>query len=219
VAVEHTYDVVGPVTTLGVGLSTVVVGTNGGQVYTLYDDGEAFYPLWRRRVAGGVKDLAVEDGSSVLVSVFGDHVYRLRGGARTGTTRWRAAFTANDFVAAESHVVGTNLATLTSIGSGNGEKQWSHSGNYGCAPAGAGDRFYVGAAYDDDSKGGYLAAYPLGEGGGPLGGSLIGGGPDRSWKRDLPGVPAGIAVADGALLAVTGRNDTADRAYAFDPAD
>ena len=212
--VEHTYDAVGPVTALCSGRTTVVVGTEGGQVYELYDDGEEFYPLWQRRVEGGVQDLAVLDGGSVAVSVFGDYVYRLQNGAHAGSSRWETEFTANDFVAAKSHVVGTNLARLASIEGQRGEKRWSRSGNYGCAPAGAGDTFYVGADYESNEKGGYLAAYPLGESGG-----LLSDTPDRRWKRDLPGVPTGgLAVADGALIATTRRENDGTRLRVFDPA-
>ncbi|WP_435181851.1 PQQ-binding-like beta-propeller repeat protein [Halorussus sp. AFM4] len=212
--VEHTYDVVGEVTALAMGRITAVVGTNGGEVYELYDDGEAFYPLWRRRVAGGVRDLAVEDGGSVLVSVFGDYVYRLRNGAHAGTSAWRAEFTANDFAAAGSRLVGANLSSTASIGLRDGEKRWSRSGGGSCAPAAAGDTFYVGGEYGDDAKGGYLAAYPLGGSDG-----LLSDGPKPRWKRDLPGKPTGgLTVADGALLAVTRGGDAPDRAHAYDPA-
>ncbi|NHN61346.1 MULTISPECIES: PQQ-binding-like beta-propeller repeat protein [Halorussus] len=212
-AVERSYDAVGEVTALATDRITVVVGTNGGQVYELYDDGDAFYPLWRRRVAGGVQDLAIEDGGSVLVSVFGDHVYRLQNGSHAGTSRWRAAFTANDLLLAGSRVVGTNLSSTASIGLRDGEKRWSRSGGASCAPAAAGDTFYVGDEHEDDSEGGYLAAYPLGGSDG-----LFSDGPKPRWKRDIPGTPTGgLTVADGALLAVTRRSDAADRAYAFDP--
>ncbi|MFC4553156.1 MULTISPECIES: PQQ-binding-like beta-propeller repeat protein [Halorussus] len=210
--VERTYDAVGQVTALAAGRVTVVVGTNGGEVYEFHDDGDAFYPLWRRRVAGGVQDIAVEDGGSVLVSVFGDYVYRLRNGAHAGTNRWRAEFTANDFAAARSRLVGTNLSSTASIGLRDGEKQWSRSGGASCAPAAAGDTFYVGGD-NEDSTGGYIVAYPLDGGDGPFR-----DGPKPRWKRDLPGRPTGgLTVADGALLTVT-RGSDADRACAFDPA-
>lgn len=212
--VERTYDAVGPVTALGSGRTTVVVGTEGGQVYELYDDGEEFYPFWQRRVEGGVQDLAIDDGGSVVVSVFGDYVYKLQGGAHAGSSRWEAEFTANDFVAAKSHIVGTNLARLASIEERSGEKQWSRSGDYGCAPAGAGDTFYVGGDYEGGKEGGYLAAYPLGESGG-----LFFDTPERRWKRDLPGVPTGgLTVADGALISTTRRENDGTRLRVFDPA-
>jgi len=162
-SVAKTRDVIGPVSTLCAGRLTVVVGTKGGHVYEFYDDGEAFYPLWERRVAGAVRDVAVVDGGSVVVSVFGDYTYKLRNGAHAGSNRWRAEFTANNFVAAKRTVVGTNLSTLATFDSRDGEKRWTRSGSYDCAPAAAGDRFYVGGEYDD-REGGYLAAYPLGEG-------------------------------------------------------
>ncbi|WP_135854245.1 outer membrane protein assembly factor BamB family protein [Halorussus salinus] len=212
--VVYTYDAVGAVTALAGTRGTVMVGTNGGQVYELYEDGESFYPLWRRRVAGGVRDIAVANGGSVVVSVFGDYVYRLQNGAHAGSDRWRTEFTANHFAVTESTVVGVNLSSLAVLGERNGEKRWTRSGTYNCAPAAAGDRFYVGGEYDDDSKGGYLAAYPLGAGGG-----LLGGNPERAWKRDLPGVPVGgLTVADGALLAVTEGENGDHRLRAFDPA-
>ncbi|UPV76526.1 PQQ-binding-like beta-propeller repeat protein (plasmid) [Halorussus limi] len=213
-SVAKTRNVLGPVASLCAGRSTVVVGTKGGHVYEFYQDGEAFYPLWGRRVAGGVQDVAVVDGGSVVVSVFGDYVYKLRNGAHAGSNRWRAEFTANDFVAAKTDVVGTNLSTLTSLNASDGDPRWSRSGKYVAGPAAAGDRFYVGGEYDGDSNGGYLAAYPLGKGG-----KLLGGEPERAWKRELPGTPVGgLTVADGALLTVTKRQDGDDNLYVFDPA-
>lgn len=212
--VVYTYDAVGAVTALAGTRGTVAVGTNGGQVYEFYEDGESFYPLWRRRVAGGVQDIAVGNGGQLLVSVFGDYVYKLQSGAHAGSDRWRTEFTANHFAVADSSVVGVNLSSLAVLGGHDGEEGWTRSGDYNCAPAAAGDRFYVGGGYEGQSNGGYLAAYPLGTDGG-----LLGGHPERAWKRDLPGTPVGgLAVADGALLAVTEGENGDHRLRVFDPA-
>jgi outer membrane protein assembly factor BamB len=211
-AVVRTDDAMGAVAALAGGRGTVTVGTKGGHVYEFYDDGEAFYPLWERRVAGGVQDIAVV-GGRVLVSVFGDYVYKLKNGAHAGSERWRTKFTANHFAVAGSTVVGVNLSSLAVLGERNGEERWTRSGNYNCAPAAAGDRFYVGGEYDGDSKGSYLAAYPLGKGN-----RLLGGEPGRAWKRDLPGTPVGgLTVADGAVFTVTEGKNTDHRLHVFDP--
>lgn len=55
---------------------------------------------------------------------------------------------------------------------------------------------------------------PLGEDGGILSGT-----PEKRWHHDLAGTPAGgLTVTDGALIAVTSREDGTDRIHVSDPA-
>jgi outer membrane protein assembly factor BamB len=206
--VKHTVDVFGRVTTLA-HRRTLLVGTYGGEVYSFYDDGQRLLGLWRRKVGGAVTAIAVPDGA--YVATFGGPLYRLSDGAFAGSSKWEHERGATNLAATPHDVVGTNAATMRVLEARTGNQKWSLDNASQCSPAIAGDTLYVGTgngieAYALDS-GTTIAGYEYGYG-------------EKRWSFSTKSAPLdGIAVADGAVFAVTGANkDGASTVYALDPA-
>ena len=206
--VKHTVDVFGRVTTLAY-RRTLLVGTSGGEVYSFYDDGHRLQGLWRRKVGGAVTAISFPDG--VYVATFGGPLYRLSGSLRAGASRWEHEHGATNLAATAHDVVGTNAATMRVLEARTGNQKWILDNASQCSPAIAGDTLYVGTndgieAYALDS-GTTIAGYEYGYG-------------EKRWSFSTPSAPLeGIAVADGAVFAVTGANkDGTSMVYALDPA-
>lgn len=209
--VSPAFDVFGPVTAIAHRRS-LVVGTEGGEVYDLLD-GTPMRGLWRRKLGGAVTDVAVAE-STVAVATFGGPVYRLQAGAHAGSSRWEFEAGAIHAVATPHDVVGVDGGGLAVLDEHTGEPRWRRDRSYPCAPAGAGGTLYAGVGERGDDGHGHVAAYRLSGGSG-----LPGLGP-RRWRFDLDSVPSeGLAVADGAVLVVTqGREDVPPRALALESA-
>lgn len=203
--VRATRDLLGAVAALATFAGEVLsVGTRGGQVYSLYHRGDRLQALWRRRVPGAVTDLAAAGGSGVYVTVFGNHAFRLMGGAHAGANAWTVPEMGEHLVAAND-VFLTNQAAVTRLdtGPGMGQASTGWATDHGsCAPAAAGDTLYVGHG---DTAGppesGFVAALPLDASG------FLGGPPRERFRHDVGGRPVGVSVADGALFVPVHRAD------------
>ncbi|MDS0294414.1 PQQ-binding-like beta-propeller repeat protein [Halogeometricum luteum] len=198
-------EVFGAVSKLAHAFTTLVVGTTGGEVYSLYD-GRGF---WRRKVGGSVEALAVDGGSGAYVGTFGGGVYRLAGGAHAGQTRWRARRgpTAHDALAlADGIVVGTDLSGASGLHHRTGEVRWEIDGTFGAPPAASGSLAYLAGE-------GEVVAVAL-DGGYGFGDARIDA---TRWRVPVEGVPThGVSVANGALfLATRGRDGSSPRVYAL----
>ena len=170
-------------------------GTRGGELL-------AFFGLldprgsWRRDVDGGVTQVALLDGSSVVVSTSEGPVSR-RNASRGGAARWK-----RDVGGSEGVVVGPNTYAvgpgLASVGTRTGEGHWQVDDALEAAPAGAGDTVYSGGD-------GFIAAYGTGGGAG-IGGYRFGA---ERWRHDVDGsVSTGVSVADGAVFGTAYREET-----------
>jgi len=206
-------EVFGPVTALAHHRS-LLVGTESGEVYDLFPHHGEFTGLWRRKVDGWVTALAARDGA-IFVGTFGGSVYRLQDGADVGTSRWEADRGAINLAATGGDVVGSDGAGLRTFDARTGTAGWEHEGHYGAAPAIAGDTVYVGGGEMGENGNGFVAAYALsgGTGVGPL---TVGG---KRWRFTVESaVMEGVAVADGAVFAVTqSLREAPARVYALDP--
>ncbi|SEO26393.1 Outer membrane protein assembly factor BamB, contains PQQ-like beta-propeller repeat [Halogranum amylolyticum] len=197
-----TFEVYGHVSRLVSRGNVVHAGTEGGEVYALYD-GEG---LWRRKLPGKITALGAQhDGGDVLASTFGGGVFRLRDGAHAGRTRWHTEdgpVAHEAFVVADGRVCGTDLADATVLDERSGDVQWEVDGDFGVPPAGAGDTLYLGG---EDG----IVAYRL-DGGFGVDDVRFGG---KRWHYPFEGsVGSGVTVADGAVFAVdTGGEDAPSR--------
>jgi outer membrane protein assembly factor BamB len=192
--VRWSFDVFGRVTCLVARDPLVYVGTEGGEVYALYD-GEG---LWRRKLPGKITALATGDGSGdVFAGTFGGGVFRLRTAAHAGRTDWhaeRGPVAHGAFVVAGDRVFGTDLSGMDALRADSGRTAWTVEGELGVPPAAAGDTLYLGG----DSG---VSAYDLGGGFG-VEGLRIGA---KRWSFPFEGgVRGGVTVADGAAFAVDG---------------
>lgn len=207
-------EVFGPVTALAHD-DTLLVGTESGEVYDMFVHHEKFTGLWRRKLDGWVTSLVASDGD-VFAGTFGGPVYSLRDGADVGTSRWEVGHGAMQLAATGRDVVGSDGGGLETYDSRSGETRWERGGRFGAAPAIAGDTVYVGGGNQGEDGNGFVAAYALSGGTGikPL---RFGG---KRWQLDVESaVMEGVAVADGAVFAVTqSLNDSPSRVYALDPA-
>ena len=212
--VEHETEVLGAVTALA-SRTSLLVGTEGGEVYDLYEHRDTLVALWRRKVAGSVTDLAMAD-TAITVATFGGPLYRLRDGAFAGSSRWEYERGAINLAATSYDVFGTDLADLQSVHHRTGDQQWTVDGSFDCGPAVAGDTLYVGGGEPGERGSGFVAGYAL-DGGLRKFGIPFGG---QRWRYEVDSaVMHGIAVADGAVFALTqGKKDVPPRAYALDPA-
>lgn len=206
-------EVFGPVTALAHG-GMLLVGTGGGEVYSLFRDRDGFTGQWRRRVGGSVTSLAVAPDGAIFVGTFGGPLYRLQDGAHAGTSRWEAEQGATNLAATGGDVVGSGGAGLQQFDSRSGSAGWNREGRYDAAPAIAGDTVYVGGQNDDAS--GFVAAYALSGGTGIIPLTISA----KRWQFNVEsGVTEGVAVADGAVFAVTqGGEQSQSQVYALDEA-
>jgi outer membrane protein assembly factor BamB len=205
------FEVYGPVRALAFE-GGPLVGTEGGEVYALFEDSRySLIGLWRRKLDGMITAISAA-GSVLAVGTFGGPVYRLQDGAHAGRSRWEYDFTANHLANTGSDVVGVNPSGLATLQYRTGSVEWKKETGYEAGPAIAGDTLYVGGG-DRDGKS-YVDAYPV-EGGLGVADYRLG---DRGWRfrTDSP-VTEGLAVADGAVFALTaGGEDTSPKAYALE---
>lgn len=209
-SVSPAFEVFGVVTTLAHRRS-LLVGTEGGEVYELFGGGDGLRGQWRRKLAGPVVDVATV-GDTVVVATFGGPVYRLEG-SLTGANRWVFDGGASSgVVVAPNHVVAADGGGLGVLDLRTGDSRWSRDRSYPCAPAAAGDTLYAGVGELGEEGRGHVAAYRLSGGGGLLGPGR------RRWRFDLDSAPIeGLAVADGAVVAVTqGREGAPPRTLALE---
>ena len=211
-------EVFGSVTALAHNTS-LLVGTEGGEVYSFSVGDHGFSAQWRRKVVGSVRAIVSFD-SDIYVATWGGPVYRLQGGPDAGSSRWKAERGAVGGLAAASRdVVGCDLSGLRTFDAHSGDVKWGREGEFTAAPAIAGDTVYIGGETEDKGGSGFVAAYALsgGSGVGPL---QVGG---KRWQFDVESdrpIGPGIAVADGAVFACTEglKGDTGPQMYALDPA-
>lgn len=204
--VENTAEVFGPVSTLAHERS-LLVGTESGEVYSLFEHHDTLTGLWRRKLDGAVTDVAVAD-AVISIATFGGPMYRLQDGAHAGSSRWESDSRAKHLAATPYHVYGSDAGGLDALHYRTGEAEWKRDdGEFNCAPAVAGDTLYVG----NDAS---VEAYALNSG---VAGVRL---RRRRWSHAVESrVVDGIAVADGAVFAVTRGNDDAPaKAHALDPA-
>jgi outer membrane protein assembly factor BamB len=206
------YGLFGPVTHLrGRGeLPVVHAGTEAGEVYALYERDDEPVGLWRRKLGGKIESMAVDDGGDVFTSTFGGKLRRLAGGAHAGSDRWvnEAGGTSTGGLVIARDVYGLNLAGFVAVDTRTGGTDWQvRSGgayDFTAGPAAAGDTVYAGR---EDA----VVAFPL-DGGGPL---ALGGRKRFSYGLESPPT-AGLAVADGAVFAVTqGEKNVPPRLHAL----
>lgn len=207
-------EVFGPVTALAHG-SSLLVGTESGEVYELFVHHEEFTGLWRRKISGWVTTIATRDGD-IYVGTFGGPVYRLQDGAEVGASQWEVEHGSTHLAATGRDVVGSDGGGLYTFDSRTGSTNWNRKGNYDAAPAIAGDTVYIGGGEKGEDGTGFVEAYALSGGTGidPL---TFGG---RRWRFSVESaVMEGVAIADGAVFAVTqGLEESPSRVYALDPA-
>ena len=187
-----TFEVYGRVSRVATRGNVVYAGTEGGEVYALYD-GEG---RWRRKLPGKITALAaLGNTGEVVASTFGGGVFRLRDNAHAGRTRWhaeRGPVAHRAFVVANGRVVGTDLSNAETLNERTGETQWSVDGTYGTPPAAAGNTLYLGG----DTG---ITAHAL-DGGVGVDGLRFGG---KRWHHPFEGsVASGVTVAGDALFAV-----------------
>lgn len=208
-------EVFGPVTALAHGRS-LKVGTESGEVYDLFVHHEEFTGLWRRKVDGWVRSLTLARDGGIYVGTFGGPVYRLQDAAKVGASRWELDEGATHLAATGGDVVGSDGAGLRTIDARGGTIGWKEQGNYDVAPAIAGDTVYIGGGEKGENGSGFVAGYAL-SGGAGVGPLTVGG---RRWQFDVESaVMEGVAVADGAVFAVTQAVDgTPSRVYALEAA-
>ena len=208
-------EVFGPVTTLAHGRS-LLVGTESGEVYNLLPRDETFTGLWRRKVDGWVTDIGRSRERDVSVGTFRGTVYSLLDGADVGSSRWSVEDGGTHLAVTGEDIVATDGSGLRTLDARTGSVAWEREGKYDAAPAIAGDTVYVGGGKKGENGTGFVAAYPLsgGTGVGPL---TING---QRWRFDTESaVIEGVAVADGAVFAVTqGPVESPSRVYALDAA-
>lgn len=196
---------------------TPIFATESGEVYGLYDHHNEFAGRWRQKVDGMVTALTVRE-NLIYAATFGGPTYCLTDD-RVGTTRWEAERGPIDLATTGADVVGTDGGGLQLFDARTGEAGWERDGAFDAAPAIAGDTIYVGgevgSSFDENSRG-FVAAYELGGGTG-IGPLRFAG---ERWRHEVDStVMEGIAVADGAVFAVTADvGDSRGRAYALDPA-
>lgn len=190
-------EVFGPVTALAHG-SSLLVGTESGEVYNLFVHHDTFTGLWRRRVEGWVESLTATNGA-IYVGTFGGPVYSLDD-SDVGTSHWELKRGATHLAATDEAVIGSHAASLQTIDARSGDVRWAREGNYDVAPAIAGDTIYIGGGEKGRNGTGFVAAYALSGGTGP--GPLRVGG--QRWRHPVESaVMEGVAIADGAVFAVT----------------
>jgi outer membrane protein assembly factor BamB len=211
---EHTVDLLGAVTALASRFS-LVVGTEGGEVYQLYEHRDTLMALWRRKLGGAVTDISLVD-TTIAVSTFGGPLYRLQDGAHAGSSRWEYDRGAIHLAMTDYGVFGTDGGGLRAVDARTGDEQWTVDGSFDCGPAVAGDTLYVGGGESGEDATGFVEAYAL-DGGLRSFGLPFGG---RRWRYEVDSaVGHGLAVADGAVFAVTyGGKGAPARAHALDPA-
>jgi outer membrane protein assembly factor BamB len=208
--VKQTVDVFGGVTALAYGPFSLFVGTFSGEVYEFPLTGSGLNALWRRKVGGAVQAIVMPE-SDLYVATFDGPLYRLSGGARVGSSRWETEPGSMHLAATPHDVVGTNLSTVRVVDSRTGDEKWTLDNSSGCTPAIAGDTLYVGMPNA-------VEAYAL-DSGTTIAGARFGFG-EKRWSFPTKTAPIhGLAVADGAVFAVTkGVKDHSPKVYALDPA-
>lgn len=196
-AVVKTTDVFGEVSALSF-FRSLLVGTRGGEVSDFFDDGDRFQGLWRRELGGAVTDLAL-DGGAVHAATFGGPVYRLQDGAHAGSSRWEFDPGGVHLAATPHDVFPADGGGIEALDGQTGERRWQRDGRFDARPAVAGDTVFAG-----DERG--VMAFEASGG--------------VRWTHDTDSrVAEGLAVADGAVFAVTAGSESApSRAYALDPA-
>lgn len=209
-AVLHT-DVFGAVSRLAFA-GGIVVGTEGGELYSFYDDGNRLQGLWRRKLPGAVTAIASSDGG-LYVATFGGPLYRLSDGAHAGNSRWTAEGGATHLAATPYDAVGSDLGGLGLYHYRTGEQRWGVDGRYGASPAVAGDLLVAGGGERGEGGSGFVAGYDVRGG---LAGGL--GGRSRWTFETESAVMEGITVADGAVFAATQGIGAPPRLYVLDPA-
>jgi outer membrane protein assembly factor BamB len=189
---EWTFDVFGRVTKLAAAFNLLYVGTEGGEVYALYSG----RGLWRRKLPGSIRALAVDGSSTVYAGTFGGGVFRLMSGAHAGRTRWHAEEgpTAHGaFALADGILVGTDLARARGLHHRTGDVRWSVDGDFGAPPAASGSMAYLGGEEG-------VVAVAL-DGGIGVGDVRLGA---TQWTYSVEGtVQSGVTVADDALFVAT----------------
>lgn len=209
--VEHHTDVFGAVSQLAFD-RRLFVGTEGGEIYSLYDTGERLQGLWRRKLDGKVTAIASHDGE-LFVATFGGPVYRLQDGAHAGRTSWTIDRGAIELAAASRDVVGSDGGGLGVYDDRTGESRWRKEGGYGAAPAVAGDLLVAGGGDLGEDGSGFVTAYGMR---GDLTSGVLG---RAKWTFETDSaVVEGVAVADGAVFAATQGAGGNPRLYALDPA-
>jgi outer membrane protein assembly factor BamB len=191
---------------------TVLVGTEGGEVYSLLPDGDGFRGLWRRKLDGTVTGLS---GANVdpVAATFGGPVYRLGRAAFAGRTEWQVDRGGIELATTGRDVVACDGGGLSVYDYRTGDRRWQVEGGYSAGPAVAGDLLVAGGGELGENGHGFVAAYDLR--GGPTAGLT---GRER-WRFETEdAVVGGVAVADGAVFAVTQGVDAPPKLYALDPA-
>ncbi|QCJ46121.1 PQQ-binding-like beta-propeller repeat protein [Haloprofundus sp. MHR1] len=185
-------------------VGVLTVGTEGGEVYALDPYGERGY--WRTKLGGAIQALAVTD-EDVFAGGFGGPLARLGSGALAGAPRWEsdAVSAHSSLVVTYETVYGTDGSGLAAVDAASGETRWTAGDDYFSGPAAAGDTVYVGGENRVD-------AYAM-DGGVGVDDVRFGA---KRWTADVEGgVQEGLAVADGAVFALTTTEDSS-RAYAIE---
>ena len=117
--------------------------------------------------------------------------------------------------ATEEYVLGSDGGGLRAFDSRSGDIEWERDGRYGTSPAIAGDTVYIGGGRKGENGNGFLEALAL-SGGTGIDPITVGG---RRWRFDVDSaVMEGVAVADGAVFAVTqSLPESPSRVFALDP--
>jgi outer membrane protein assembly factor BamB len=191
---------------------TVLVGTEGGEVYSLLPDGDGFAGLWRRKLDGTVTELRGANGDPV-VTTFGGPLYRLGHGAFAGRTEWQVDRGGIELATTGRDVIACDGGGLSVYDERTGERRWQVGGGYSAGSAVAGDLLVAGGGELGENGHGFVAAYDL------RGGSTAGLTGRERWRFETEdAVVGGVAVADGAVFVVTQGVDAPPKLYALDPA-
>jgi outer membrane protein assembly factor BamB len=195
--VRWAVSVFGPVTSLATNGGIAYAGTEGGELYALFQG----RGLWRRKLPGAVVDVALGNGGPVYATTFGGGTFELADGLHTGRTRWHVESGPSEasLVVGADSVYGADGGGLLAMRRHGGGRRWSLGRGFSAGPAGAGDTLYVGG----ESA---VSAYRT-DGGVGIGGVRFDA---RRWRVDVDGsVVRGLAVADDTVFVpVSGTSET-----------
>jgi outer membrane protein assembly factor BamB len=206
-----TVDIYGAVSTFAFRPPTLYVGTEGGEVYALYEDGDDRpTERWRRKAGAAVRGLLpISEG--VLVDTFGGPLRCLQDGAHAGTTRWTVTSKwANSApLYADYTLYAAGYEGVSAITDYSGGFEWRNRGRMdAAAPVAAGDTLYAtsgDAVHALDLTGGTgVEGYRMGV---------------KRWSHETPSGVVGLAVGDGAVFAACEAFEGDTSLYCLEPGD
>ncbi|WP_411964013.1 PQQ-binding-like beta-propeller repeat protein [Haloferax sp. YSMS24] len=211
--IEWRTRVFGPAVRLAAQFGEVVVGTEGGEVVALDDDGPGREPtgLWRTKLPGGIQALGYVTSSDVVAGMFGAGVARLRGSLRAGSVDWHRDESSphRSLVLGPDRVYSTDGSGIHAYDDSDGSPSWKADGDFFAPPAGAGDTIFVSDTSDDGGVVAYDRSGGIGVGSARLG--------NHRWNYSLEGgaVTGPTPAHDSLFVVESGGEDGSARLVAL----